>query len=170
MRDTTLPLQDRVAANAPWVSSYFEAVPSLDAVTPQTLSSRRQAHLVPDHADSATTPTMSRMTPVELDAVLDRDVLARSGVKMLMMRKDVVRANVRRAFEEPPEGLRDVKVVLLWCDRSMHDCVYGAKVLMDLVAQAVPGLRKIVVEKIEGANHFVSCELVFAPSGQLIGV
>ena len=88
--------------------------------------------------------------------MLDREVLERSSSTLLKVPRDIIHANFRRALVETNGLWPNVKVLLVWADQSMHDCVWAAKSIFDIAAQDRPWGRKIEIERLSGANHFVS--------------
>lgn len=49
------------------------------------------------------------------------------------------------------------KVVLAWCDMTLVDCIVASATVVKLLTDGGSGIkRKVEVEKLAGANHFVS--------------
>ena len=152
LRDTSLSLDERGALFVPWVSNYFETIPDLATVTPTMLAAR---------PTTAKTPTVARIPPTELEALLDRGALVRSSSALFRVAREVLHANFRRALLDTDGVWPRVKVLLVWCDESMHDCVWAARTIVALTQapreDGDSGIRReFEVEKLAGANHFVS--------------
>ena len=149
----SLSLQERGEVFELWVSSYFEQVMSLDLVTTPFLAARNV------NRDPSKLRTLERMSKDELDGTMDHGVFARSSSILLRVVPEVLYANCLRALVDTEGVWRDVDVLLLWCDESMHDCLWASKFVAEL-ARAPPAegkqKRQIEVERLEGANHFVS--------------
>ncbi|KIP03868.1 hypothetical protein PHLGIDRAFT_76932 [Phlebiopsis gigantea 11061_1 CR5-6] len=150
LRDRSLSLDEGGAQFIPWVSNYFEAIPDLASATPAVLAARRTA---------AKAPTVARMSPAELEALLDRGALMRSSAALFRVARAVLHANFRRALLDTAGVWPRVKVLLVWCDESMHDCLWAAKTIVAFARAPredgdVGTRREVEVEKLAGANHF----------------
>jgi hypothetical protein len=156
LRDLSLTLKERGEAFVPWVSYYFEPIATLEEVTLSILAMRRGIHEQSLSADIAKVPTVYQMTAEELNSVLDRDVLERSSATVIRVSRDIYSQNVERSLLHTQGILPDVKILLVWADESMHDCIWAAKLISEMAVNVGPDGRKIEVERLCGANHFVS--------------
>lgn len=145
-----------------WVSCYFENIPDLATVSPSLLASRQivqEGPLAYSTPGPAKVPTVDRISPEELESMIDRDVLERSSMIMLRVSREVFHSNFRHALVDTRGAWLGVKVLLLWCDESMHDCVWAAKIITETVERpSAEGSvrRNFEAQKLSGANHFVS--------------
>ena len=155
LRDVSLSLKERGEAFMVWVSCYFETIQSLHSVTSSVLSARKALNEKSTSPDTLKVPTVHRMTKEELDAVIDREVLERSSNSLLRTPREVLRQNVEKALVDTGGLWPNVKVLLVWCNQTMHDCVWAAKAVADLAQNPAPGSREIEVERLHDANHFV---------------
>ena len=151
MRDVTLSPEERGDLFLSWVSSYFTAVSSLEEATPALLGDRKRI------ADEVRLPTVKGMSSKELASCTHPDALA-SNLAMRQVACDVYATNLRRALVDTGDIWKDVGVLVLWCDMTPVDSVWGSKGILDLVRSersehCVP--RRVEFVKLEGANHFV---------------
>ena len=148
--DPAVPLDDKPAAFASWVSSYFTPVACISDITRETLRKRAEEG----------TPTVQTLSPEDLARIVEGDVIFRSGGLMLQTRPEIHERHTRCTFLDADLVLPDVEVVALWCDRSPWVTVWAAKVLEELLHQERDrGKRRMPTSlvKLENANHFVSC-------------
>lgn len=152
MRDTSLSPKERGDKFLPWVSSYFSAVSSLSEVTPAFLAARSAL------PDDTFRPTVKGMSAPELASTTHFGALA-SNLALRQIDPAIYARNLRRALVDTGDVWQNVKALVVWCDMSVVDCIWGAKACADLVAEkhGVGHIqRAIEFIKIEGANHFVS--------------
>lgn len=146
-----MPHAQKPAALAQWASSHYAPLPPGAAITRETMSARA---VLPARA-----PTVCALPPDELAATFEPGVIDRSGLILKCTGlPEVLQANARRALCEA-DVLPGVDVVALWCDESVWLCVWGAKMLQDVLAEeSVESERKRLagLVRLEGANHFVS--------------
>ncbi|EKM50240.1 uncharacterized protein PHACADRAFT_264862 [Phanerochaete carnosa HHB-10118-sp] len=146
LNDPTIPDGDKGAAIGGWVSGYYTAVPDIAHITPENLRARREER----------PPALHMMAPDEYERIVEPDNLLRSCAAMLQVPQSVRTSHFRRTFLEADTVLPDVKVVALWCDRSVWMLVWSAKVLHELL-QEQSGLgqrkRNASLIKIGNANH-----------------
>lgn len=151
MKSTEFSIEQKPSVFAQWVSSYFQALPEGTPVSAEALRVR------PVLAELA--PTLSKLTPEEFARTWDGDVFYRSNSRLTLGGIDgAYRRNFRRAFLEADAVLPDVGAVVLWCDRSIWACLWGVKVLEELLLEEpLKGPKRSVrIMKLENANHFVS--------------
>lgn len=96
------------------------------------------------------------MSPEELESLIDRETLERSSWLLLRVAREVLRENVLHSLLDTGGVWPDVKVLLVWCDETMHDCVWAAKTIVELARGPGAEKRQVDVERITGGNHFVS--------------
>ncbi|GJE92656.1 hypothetical protein PsYK624_088110 [Phanerochaete sordida] len=150
LRDMSMTLRERGERFSIWVSAYFEQAPSLDDVTIPVLEARKE--------DPSKVPTLERMAPEELASITDNGAYERSSHALLKVSREVLHANVLRALVDTDGVWPDVNVLVLWCDASMHDCVWAAKFVANLEREPPEEgkhKRRIDVERLSAANHFV---------------
>lgn len=147
-----VPFAQKPAAFAQWVSSYFTPPPAGARVTAETIQA---CAVLPARA-----PTICTLTAEELADTFEPGVIERSGLMLgssgLL---EALQANVRRALLDADAVLPGVDAVALWCDQSVWICVWGTRVLQDVLEEEpAPGKRRrpVSIKKIENANHFVS--------------
>lgn len=114
------------------------------------------------------TPSVKRMTAEEFHGMTDMEAFSRIPLAVGKVDLKVFRDNFIRALWEdedpvtheilntkgksPP--LPRVKLLVIWGDMTIIDCVLAASAISKhVVAGHVQ--RRIEIEKIEGANHFV---------------
>ena len=104
------------------------------------------------------TPTVKRITPAEYLEVADPGVVLRSYASMRHVKPEVFNSNMRGALFDTGGVWPNVEALSIWCNQSTSDCVWAAKVILDLSREKDPGKipRKLRFAKLEGANHFVS--------------
>lgn len=165
-RDTSLSVEERVKLAMVWLSYYFTNAGDLDQVTPEFLQTRVALHETAASQegtmDASKTPTLLKMSKEEVDSSKDGDALVRSSLPILRSSPAVFRQNFERALFDTEGVLPSVKVVVAWCDESMGDSVWAAKLINDqLKAEQPKGKirRDITMHRMEGANHFVSTVL-----------
>lgn len=165
LRDETMSLKDRGEYFMTWVASYFEKAPDLDSATAPLLAARRIIQEGPPSegaVDTSKTPTVYRMSPEELESVIDREALERSSFTLFRVSKDVLHQNFLRSLFDTGGVWPGVKALLVWCDESMHDCVWAAKVITEFARQprGVECTERVLeVERLSDANHFVGAML-----------
>ncbi|KIP07103.1 hypothetical protein PHLGIDRAFT_35631 [Phlebiopsis gigantea 11061_1 CR5-6] len=162
-RDPTLPIQERVDRAQFWLSFYFTKVVDLESVTTEVLESRVAQHeqLGLLQASSAKTPTLLRMSSAELESAKDRAALLRSSLPLLRSNSENFRLNFEKALFDTDGVLPSVNVVVAWCDETMGDAVFAAKIIHDRLKAEQPAgkvRRNIEMYRLEGMNHFPHCD------------
>ncbi|GJE91651.1 hypothetical protein PsYK624_078010 [Phanerochaete sordida] len=78
-RDPALSLAEKVERGPTWISNYFPPIRDLDDVTSELVISRapQDTFLA---SDPTKTPTLARMSPQELDTLVDRAALVHSSL------------------------------------------------------------------------------------------
>lgn len=145
-----------------WVSTLYPPVSDL-SVTDSELAARKD--IFETTGDPKDKPTWERMTQAEHDSIRDPTVVHRSGGRILGpgMNKDIFLNNYKKALLDTNGVLSNVDVLILWCNQAVSDCVYGAKLISEgLRETAEDQKRKARIQKIDGANHFVSYRYPFA--------
>lgn len=151
MKSTEYSMEQKPSVFAQWVSSYYQALPAGTSISAEALRARPVL--------AALTPTLSTLTPEEFARTWDGDVFHRSNGRLTLGGIDeAYRANFRRAFLDAGAVLPEVGAVVLWCDRSIWACLWGVKVLEELLLEEPVGGKKrpVRIMKLENANHFVS--------------
>lgn len=149
------------------LSAYYPTVGDLGQVTIEYLSSRTPLHV--NSGDSKTTtpqqktPTTRRMSDEEYNALTHPDAL-RSNFPILSFPPAIFRDNFQRALRPAGDVLPDVKVLVLWGNESVNDCVLAAKAIGDFMLETIPDdetrvKRRVDIHVIDGGNHFVCCTL-----------
>ncbi|EKM52061.1 uncharacterized protein PHACADRAFT_128196 [Phanerochaete carnosa HHB-10118-sp] len=144
--DPATPDGERSTAFGTWVSGYSTAVPDVAHITLENMRSRREERL----------PTLHTMPTDDFERIFEPDNLARSCVAVMQASPSLHERHLRRTFLDADAVLPDVKVVALWCDRSVYATIWSAKVLHELLQeQPAPGqrMRNTSLVKIENANH-----------------
>jgi len=116
------------------------------------------------------------MAPDEFNDVTDIGVLERSNQNFRKIKPEVYQTNLHRALGiDEPQPSADpatsevrfvwpkVKVVVVWCDMGMGDCVWAAVKIREKIDEFEQTLgkdggkrprRKVEFRKLAGANHF----------------
>lgn len=150
-----------------WVSAYYQPIDDLETLTPADAVSRSVVD------DPTKLPTISTMSSEEIEKMTDFGVLKRSHDSIRRIRSGIYARNLRLAFgigkaEEEVNGeglaLGETKVVVVWCSMTMVDSVWAAKTVHGLIrtgeADSLQKIRRqVALEKLDGANHFVSYSL-----------
>lgn len=161
-RDPTLPIQERIDRAQFWLSFYFTKIVDLESVTTEVLESRVAQHeQLGLQAGSAKTPTLLRMSSAELESAKDRAALLRSSLPLLRSNSENFRLNFEKALFDTDGVLPSVNVVVAWCDETMGDAVFAAKIIHDRLKAEQPAgkvRRDIEMYRLEGMNHFVSAQ------------
>ncbi|KIP12769.1 hypothetical protein PHLGIDRAFT_9832 [Phlebiopsis gigantea 11061_1 CR5-6] len=150
MKSTEYSMEQKPSVFAQWVSSYYQALPAGTSISAEALRARPVLAELP--------PTLSTLTPEEFARTWDGDVFHRSNGRLTLGGIDeAYRANFRRAFLDAGAVLPEVGAVVLWCDRSIWACLWGVKVLEELLLEEPVGGKKrpVRIMKLENANHFV---------------
>lgn len=153
LRAPELPLEQRPAAFIEWCSTYYKPLPEGTPITAETV---RDCIVIAEQ-----TPTLLSLTPNEYERMVDPTVLFRSGL-ILTTADEIHQNNTRRTFLDADAVLSEVDVIALWCDRSIWLCLWGEKVLEDLLQEkpaAGKRKRRVSVLKLANANHFVSLHI-----------
>lgn len=149
------------------ISSYYPKVEDLSQVTLEYLSSRIALHEELGDSQTSTsqqkTPTTRGMSDKEFDALTHPNAL-RSNFPILSFPPAIFRDNFQRALRPTGDTLPDVKVLVLWGNESINDCVLAAKAIGDFVLETIPRdkantKRSVEIHPIDGGNHFVCCTL-----------
>lgn len=153
LRDTALSPEERGEVFLPWVSTYFTTVSSLSEVSPGLLAARAAV------SEDVATPTVKRMTQSELASITHFNALT-SNLALRQIDRSVYAANLRLALVDTGGAFPGVKVLVLWADMSIGDCVWAAKGIAGLVAadfgeEKSDVRREVQFVKLEESNHFV---------------
>lgn len=113
--------------------------------------------------DPKRTGTTSRMSDEELAAVTCTDAAIRCPTPFLTSGiQESYRRNVCGALFDTKGMWNNTKALVLWADMSCMYCLWGAKLLWDmlnaseLVTDGDEQRRDVQMVKLESANHFVS--------------
>ena len=90
--------------------------------------------------------------------MLDPNVLAGSAL-IMGTAPEIRERNARRAFLDADAVLPDVDVVVVWAELSVFLCVWGVKVLHEILDENLGELKRkrpVSILKLENTNHFVS--------------
>lgn len=111
--------------------------------------------------------TLERFIPDELVALSSPESMSRFFVTLGKLDNSVHKKSFRRALglgDSPADISRDpliwpeCKVVLVWCDMTLVDCTIASSAVVKLLNEERSNVRREVeIEKLSGANHFVSC-------------
>lgn len=149
MKSTEYSMEQKPAVFAQWVSSYYQALPEDTPITAEALRKRPLLAHLP--------PTLAKLTPEEFERTFDGNVFYRSNSRLTLGGVDeAYRRNFRRAFLHADEVLPEVGAVVLWCDQSIWGCLWGVKVLEELLLEEGGRKRGVDIRKLKDANHFVS--------------
>ena len=141
--------EDKPMAFMAWVSGYYTATPDIEHITPDALRNCVEEH----------PPTLHTMSSDDFERIAEPYNLPRSCFAILTIPPSVREGHFRRTFLDADAVLPNVKIVALWCDRSVWITLWSARALDELLQEGpVPGQRKreTSLVKIENANHFVS--------------
>ncbi|THG96355.1 hypothetical protein EW026_g5466 [Hermanssonia centrifuga] len=159
LRDPALTLEQRGKLFLTTISRYMTAIPDPSSVTEEALNARTSLHEAPAGTamDASKSPTVLRMTPSEFDSVTDYDALERSNELLRHVAREVYNDNFRRALLDTGGVWKDVRVLYVWCDMSVSDCIWATKqVAQRLEEVGKQDSRMVQFERLTGANHFVS--------------
>ena len=141
-----------------WATGYLEPFSDLSAITAEALEHRK--HRTSVSSTTTFTPTVSRMTPEELNAVIYPAAMACNPTPFdLPTGSAVYRPNLERAVFDTKGEWQSVEIIMLWADMSDVYCVWSARSMSDLLQEPVPEgqhRRKVRLVKLERANHVVS--------------
>lgn len=149
------------------LSAYYPTVGDLAQVTIEYLSSRAPLHVNSGDSQTSTpqqkTPTTRRMSDEEYNALTHPDAL-RSNFLILSFPPAIFRDNFQHALRPAGDVLSDVKVLVLWGNESVNDCILAAKAIGDFMLETVPDdetrvKRRVDIHVIDGGNHFVCCPI-----------
>ncbi|KAH9857419.1 hypothetical protein C2E23DRAFT_686199, partial [Lenzites betulinus] len=155
--DPSLTNEGRVERFTTWVTGYF---PHGDVF------SLGGAALMCNTVLADPTPTYTRITPAELAASTHAPPQLDDGSDRLMVLACITSGAYKVIREqalypmEKAEGASDwwdVPVRHLWCDKSIWEMTWCAKMLTDEMAEAQSTgkpMREIALVRVEGANHF----------------
>ncbi|GJE91716.1 alpha/beta hydrolase [Phanerochaete sordida] len=145
--DPAVPPADKAAAFGAWVSGYYTAVRAVGDITPEGLRARTDEEGRP--------PTLHTLAGDAAARIVEPDNLEAS-VAFLGVAPSVYAANFARGLGDADAALPRVRVVALWCERSIWLALWAAKEFAERVKDGpVPGgrLREAALVQIEGANH-----------------
>lgn len=131
------------------------------------------AEVVQQRTINADVPEAMRdLDPIERERMIEPGVAFGSG-NIMKVDLGILKINAHRCIASRDLVLPDVDILALWCDRSVFICLWGAKVLDDLIREAAGSAgeqkRKISILRVSGANHFnVSSVVIPAFVPQLI--
>lgn len=171
--DTSISLEERVQRFGPWVSSYYEPTEDISTVTLEKLGKRSPVQDLTEDAFSALSiepwkkaMTLDRIPPDEVTAMSSIEATARYPGTLGNLDPSVNRGILRHALGlgdpllgsvETPLVWPECKVVLAWCDMTLVDCTIASATLVKLLSTEGSNVkRKVEVQRLIGANHFVS--------------
>lgn len=102
------------------------------------------------------------MSHNERSEIVDLGVLGRSARFYLNTHPDVLWDNVKGAIFDTKGAFPDVDVVWPWCNMTIAECIWSAKVMHDALKgqewNPTDGKvrRNVTQVQLDGANHFVS--------------
>ena len=175
--DMEVSLEERLQRFGPWVSSYYDPIEDISSVTLDQLGERQVIQDLPDDrlyelgVDSWKKQTsLERIPNEELLSMSSDESAARYPGSLGKVDPEVYRGCLRRALGlddslfgsfTSPLVWPDCKIVLVWCDMTLVDCTIASTTLVKLVADEGSKIqRKLEVEKLTRANHFVSLSIL----------
>lgn len=167
LRDPNLSHSERLTLFSTWVTSYYPPISDLSEITPEGIDARKALHLADSpFYDPEKKPSVEHMSPLQLSSVTDFDALERSSGHLTRINSAVYLRNFQRAHwfddsTEPEERVwPQLKVLVVWCDMDMVDCIWAASRFSERLKDLSRGnkgvVRNIEIAKFEGGNHFVS--------------
>ncbi|KAF9807716.1 hypothetical protein IEO21_08099 [Rhodonia placenta] len=100
--------------------------------------------------------TIQRMSADEIAATTDISVMERSQKAFFHVDFSINVDNTRRALHEKV-AWPHMRAILLWCDKSLAECVYAAWYAHKMLDESWPkDGRRFSITRMEGVNHFVS--------------
>ena len=157
--DKSLPADQIGAVFDKWVGNFYLPYSNLPSDV-DIIASRPAMHDL-EGTERRFFPTVSQLTPQELDGWVDGTVMERSARCIHTADLKVWRDNAERAlFDCPPDGaLRHVDVLALWGNMTVPVCIFAMSELCKRFQQNGHDgkiVRKSTVVKLDGCNHFVS--------------
>lgn len=171
--DTNISLEERLQRFGPWVSSYYEPTEDISTVTLEQLGERLPVQDLTEDAFRALgidawkkVMTLERIPLDELNTMSSTEATARYPGTLGNLEPSVYGGILRHALGlndpllgsvETPLVWSDCKVVLVWCDMTLVDCTIASATLVQLLSnETSPMMRKVDIQRLIGANHFVS--------------
>ena len=150
LRSPALPKEDKLKVFITWVSAYYTSISDIERITPDALRDRLEL--------KERTPTLHTLSSDEFERIVEIHA-AHNLFHLGKVSLSVYERYSRRTFLDADAVLPEVKVVDLWCDKSIWETLLATKVLDELLREEPePGKRKreVSLVKIEDANHLVS--------------
>ncbi|EKM52027.1 uncharacterized protein PHACADRAFT_262480 [Phanerochaete carnosa HHB-10118-sp] len=146
--DPLVPLEQKAAKFHEWVSSYSTPHPDGAPITVEALHART---VLPRP------PTLSTLTPADLQRVTNPEVALRSAL-IVNTDRGIHQRHAHATFSDAEAVLPDVEVAVWWCDQTFWMAVWGAKVFEDFIKEepdAGKRKREAWIFKVKDANHFL---------------
>ena len=147
MRDPNLPPERKPEVFLHWAARFYDPVDNIDNVSVSMLTEREKTL-------DLSTSTLSRMSKDTIASLADLTAFLKYNFVVKM--STVFREIAELALYDTQGAWKDLKLVLMWCDRSAWLTVWGAKIVADRMRSGGENMRKMQLVKLEDANHFVS--------------
>ncbi|GJE91027.1 hypothetical protein PsYK624_071750 [Phanerochaete sordida] len=135
-----------------WCSAHYAPISSVADITPEALRAR--------DTPLPATPSLRKLTDEDLARMTNPGVTGRSAL-IITTAVEIRQTHLRCAFMDAEPVFPGVNILALWCDSSVWDTLWGARVVDELMKEEPePGKRKRRTELvgIEDSNHFVHLE------------
>ncbi|OBZ69050.1 hypothetical protein A0H81_11212 [Grifola frondosa] len=120
LRDSSISLDERTSISGPWLSTHYSSADPHPARAPEPTCA-------PALQDPP--PSTTRMSAEDLAAITDVGVIQRAQGAMLSVDPRIYNRNLRKALGldwGAASVLPLLRIEVVWCDRSVGDCVYAA--------------------------------------------
>ncbi|CAL1714667.1 unnamed protein product [Somion occarium] len=171
-RDPAIPIAQKMGLFPLFASSHYTPVselPSLhDAAIEDTFKLLHGRKMLDDPP-----ATCSSMSEKDIEEVaIEGHLSPRTASFLFHVKPEIFSEHVRRSFTqlekvdsivpgESQELNSRFKITLVWCDRTAAECILGASTLVQMHdkmnEEGVP-VRRLIVKKLENANHLVHWE------------
>ena len=151
LHSPAVPDEGKPKAFMRWASAYYTGIADIERITPGALRNRQEL--------KERTPTLDALSSDELERIVEPRAVYRSMPSIGRVPLSVHARRARRIFLDADAVLPDAKVVALWCDSSIRETLWAAKVLDELLREEPePGKRQreASLVRIADANHTVS--------------
>ena len=169
--DQSLSPEERQRQQVTWGSSYFQPTEDISTLTLTKLGERLTVQDLSEEVFSRLNiepwkkvPTLLRFEPQELSTIILPEAAARSYQTLCLVDSSVHRSSFDRAIgladSLPSDGLLvwpECKLLYVWCDMTVVDCTIAASGVATIFKDHEGNIkRQVIMEKLPGANHFVS--------------
>lgn len=171
--DQIISFDERLRRQVPWGSSYYAPIEDISTVTLEYLGERLTVQDLPENRFNALNiepwkkiPTLEKFDPAELAGISSFESATRSYETLCKLDPSVHRESLHRALDLGDMSAQrggtspvwpECKLILVWCDMSVIDCVLAASSIAKLLDEEGSRIkRRVEMARLAGSNHFVS--------------